>query len=261
MRPFSEMSKAAFRLASCRRQRAGVQIGLLLGRDEVISRNGDLHGHRELYSIARANSRGVVKKKDLTDEGILRRDVSVARIGAQQTRSFLGCGDGDEDCGLTKTYKEKRVVGYSPEQLFAVVAAVDLYEDFVPWCQRSTVLWRKNDEAFDAELQIGFKFLVERYISHVELKKPHYVKSTASDSNLFEYLINIWEFNNGPIPGTCDLHFFVDFQFRSPLYRQVADMFFKEVVSRLVGSFEQRCHTVYGPAVKVLEDAYGSQRV
>ena len=65
---------------------------------------------------------------------------------------------------------------YSPEQLFAVVAAVDLYEDFVPWCQRSTILYQKNSESFDAELQIGFKFLVERYISHVELKKPYYVK-------------------------------------------------------------------------------------
>jgi hypothetical protein len=36
-------------------------------------------------------------------------------------------------------------------------------------------------------------------------------------------------------------------------------MFFKEVVSQLVHSFEQRCHTVYGPAVKLLEGAYGSR--
>ena len=32
-------------------------------------------------------------------------------------------------------------------------------------------------------------------------------------------------------------------------------MFFEEVVARLVGSFEGRCKTVYGPSVKVLEDA------
>lgn len=65
---------------------------------------------------------------------------------------------------------------YTPEQMFAVVAAVDLYEDFVPWCQRSQVLWRKGEEQLDAELQIGFKFFVERYISHVHLKPPNLIK-------------------------------------------------------------------------------------
>lgn len=65
---------------------------------------------------------------------------------------------------------------YSPEQLYAVVAAVDLYEDFVPWCQKSSVIWRKDNVALEAELEIGFKFFVERYISHVEMKKPHLIK-------------------------------------------------------------------------------------
>jgi coenzyme Q-binding protein COQ10 len=64
---------------------------------------------------------------------------------------------------------------YSPKQVFDVVAAVDLYEDFVPYCQRSQVLWTKGDE-LDAELEIGFKFFVERYISHVQLKAPHQIK-------------------------------------------------------------------------------------
>ena len=64
---------------------------------------------------------------------------------------------------------------YSPEQLFAVVAGVDMYQDFVPWCQRSKVLWRKGSK-LDAELEIGFKFLVERYISHVHLSPPNLIK-------------------------------------------------------------------------------------
>lgn len=67
-------------------------------------------------------------------------------------------------------------IRYSPEQLFAVVAAVDLYEDFLPWCQRSEILRRNPDGSFDAELEIGFKFLVESYVSHVELEKPKYIK-------------------------------------------------------------------------------------
>lgn len=47
------------------------------------------------------------------------------------------------------------------------------------------------------------------------------LQTTASDSSLFDHLINIWEFNPGPSPGTCNLYFLVDFKFHSPLYRQV----------------------------------------
>lgn len=52
------------------------------------------------------------------------------------------------------------------------------------------------------------------------------MQTAASESNLFDHLINIWEFNPGPVPGTCDLYFLVDFKFQSPLYRQVHNFFF-----------------------------------
>nr|POF09078.1 coenzyme q-binding protein coq10 like, mitochondrial [Quercus suber] len=185
--------------------------------------------------------------------------VDIGTKGTQRRR-FLGCGDGEEGSVLSKVYEEKLVLGYSPEQLFDVVAAVDLYHGFVPWCQRSEVIKHNPDGSFDAELEIGFKFLVESYISHVELNRPKYIKTTVTDSNLFDHLINIWEFNPGPVPGTCNLYFLVDFKFQSPLYRQVASVFFKEVVSRLVGSFNERCRLIYGPGVRVHENSYG-QRV
>ncbi|XP_076949532.1 uncharacterized protein LOC143622217 [Bidens hawaiensis] len=125
-----------------------------------------------------------------------------------QRRGFLGCGDGDEGSNvLSKIHEEKRIMGYSPEQLFTVVAAVDMYQDFLPWCQRSDIVKRHSDSSFDAELEIGFKFLVESYVSHVQLVKPKMVKTTSSQSSLFDHLINAWEFNPGPVPGTCDLHF------------------------------------------------------
>ncbi|XP_059636673.1 uncharacterized protein LOC132278800 [Cornus florida] len=182
---------------------------------------------------------------------------SICNRSVVQRRSFLGVGDGEEGNVLSKVYEERRVLGYSPEQLFAVVAAVDLYEGFLPWCQRSEIVRRHPDGSFDAELEIGFKFLVESYVSHVELKKPKSVKTTVSDSNLFDHLINVWEFNPGPVPGTCSLYFLVDFKFQSPLYRQMASVFFKEVVSRLVSSFNDRCRVIYGPGVRILENTYG----
>lgn len=82
------------------------------------------------------------------------------------------------------------IIRYSPEQLFDVVAAVDMYEDFLPWCQRSQIIRRYPDGKLDAELQIGFKLLVESYISHVELNKPNSIKVSAII--FYALLINIY---------------------------------------------------------------------
>ncbi|KAF8405021.1 hypothetical protein HHK36_009917 [Tetracentron sinense] len=253
MPPFVSASKAVGRLLS---RRNGTRM--LVRSANSSGQLGKFVQSRCLSSIAGIETASVHKligaDKDLSfSMGSMRNTV--------QTRCFLGCGDGEEGNVLSKIYEEKLVIGYSPEQLFAVVAAVDLYEDFVPWCKRSEIVRRNADGSFDAELEIGFKFFVESYVSHVELNKPKSLKTTASESALFDYLINIWEFNPGPVPGTCDLHFLVDFKFQSPLYRQVASMFFKEVVSRLVGSFTDRCRLIYGPGVQVLENSYEGQRV
>ena len=40
-----------------------------------------------------------------------------------------------------------------------------------------------------------------------------------------------WEFAPGPTPTSCWLSFSVDFAFKSPLYGQLATVFFKEVLS------------------------------
>ncbi|KAF8024664.1 hypothetical protein BT93_F1748 [Corymbia citriodora subsp. variegata] len=133
------------------------------------------HQTRCLGCIAGVKAPSIHRRSDANkDLRILRG--SLHSGDAVQTRRFLGCGDGEEGGALSKVYEERRVLGYSPVQLFDVAAAVDLYQDFVPWCQRSEILKSCPDGSFDAELEIGFKFLVESYVSHVELKRPQYIK-------------------------------------------------------------------------------------
>ncbi|KAF4370413.1 hypothetical protein F8388_016150 [Cannabis sativa] len=143
-------------------------------------------------------------------------------------------------------FKGHRILNFSKKQHKA--------SDFLPWCQRSQILKQhphndENDESFDAELEIG-------YVSRVELIKPKRVKTTALDTTLFHHLINIWEFNPGPVQGSCNVYFLVDFKFQSPLYGKVASMFFKDVVSRLVGSFNERCRIIYGPATQLQSPSF-----
>jgi ribosome-associated toxin RatA of RatAB toxin-antitoxin module len=54
---------------------------------------------------------------------------------------------------------------YSQEQLYTVVAGVEHYKEFVPWCQRSEIIITKPPGFVEAELEVGFKMFVERCAS------------------------------------------------------------------------------------------------
>ncbi|KAI3914790.1 hypothetical protein MKW98_002026 [Papaver atlanticum] len=215
---FSSASTAIVRLLSYKN---GVGI-FLKSVKSTTSTIGKYSQTRQLSSIAGIETPCVGDLVDTDHKDYHKNDYQNINHVMQKRRFF---NDGSSYGNvLSKTHKERRVIGYSPEQLFAVVAAVDLYQDFVPWCRGSKIVRNNPDGSFDAEMEMGFKFLIETYVSHVELNKPKFFKS-----NFFDHLLSIWEFNPGPVPGTCDLHFLVDFKFKSPLYRQLATVFLTEV--------------------------------
>ena len=69
------------------------------------------------------------------------------------------------------THAEKRKLPYTQEQLFRLVAEVERYPDFLPWCLGSRIRKREGD-VFWADLVIGFKVVRERFTSKVTLSPP-----------------------------------------------------------------------------------------
>src|SRR4051812_23829330 len=67
-------------------------------------------------------------------------------------------------------HSESRVVPYDPDVMFAVVADVERYPEFLPWVVSLRVLSRALDagnEIVIAEMQVGFSALRERYTSRI----------------------------------------------------------------------------------------------
>ncbi len=64
---------------------------------------------------------------------------------------------------------------YTPEQIYSVVASVDQYQHFVPWCKKSRVMKGRNGDV-QVELEIGFPPIVERYTSEVTVVPNHQVR-------------------------------------------------------------------------------------
>ena len=141
------------------------------------------------------------------------------------------------------THAEHRLLPYTQEQLFNLVADVERYPEFLPWCLGARVRERQGN-VITADLLIGFKMVRERFTSRVALDRPQRIDVTYAEGP-FRYLNNHWIF----LPqedGSCVIDFCVDFEFRSRMLQRIIGMLFNEAVKRMVGAFEARARQLYG---------------
>ena len=110
------------------------------------------------------------------------------------------------------THAEKRNLPYTPEQLFALVAQVEKYPEFLPWCLASRIT-RREEKAFYADLVIGYKMVREGFSSKVTLSTPDHIHIEYLKGPM-KYLSNHWRFICEP-DGSCTIDFFVDFEFKN----------------------------------------------
>ena len=140
-------------------------------------------------------------------------------------------------------HKERRHLPYTPEQLFDLVAAVDQYPDFLPWCLSSQITKREGD-VFYADLVIGYKMIREKYTSKVTLDNPSHIH-VEYVSGPMKYLSNHWKFIEEE-DGSCMIDFYVDFEFKNKLLQNLIGVFFTEIMQRMVSAFEKRAQDLHG---------------
>ena len=133
---------------------------------------------------------------------------------------------------------------YTPEQMFDLVADIEAYPEFLPWCVGCRITDRKGDVIF-GDLMVGFMAFRESFVSKVTLSRPDQVEVAYIDGP-FRYLTNRWRFL--PVEGGAktNVDFFIDFEFRSRILEAVAAKFFNEAVMRMVNAFETRAQQIYG---------------
>jgi len=146
------------------------------------------------------------------------------------------------------THAEKRVLPYTPQQLFDLVADIERYPEFLPWCVAARVRER-HDDRLVAEMIIGFKMLRERFTSRVKLDREALRIDVAYEDGPFKYLTNYWNFEAHP--SGCTIDFYVDFEFRSRLLQKLIEALFYEAIRRMVRAFEIRAQALYGQPTKI----------
>ena len=140
------------------------------------------------------------------------------------------------------THSEKRVINHRPEHLYALVADVKSYPEFLPWCMAARIR-EADDHQMIADLMIGFRLYREKFTSYVDLDQEAREIHVEYAEGPFKYLKNAWKFN--PHPDGCEIDFYVDFEFKSRLFQSVVETLFSEAVMKMVRAFEARADELY----------------
>jgi len=140
------------------------------------------------------------------------------------------------------THAEKRFVPYTSQEMYDLVADVERYPQFLPWCLASRIKKREGN-VFFADLVVGFKMIRERFTSRVTLTSGERI-DVAYTEGPFHYLNNHWIFD--PAEGGCMIDFYVDFEFRSAFLQRIMGSLFNEAVRRMVHAFDKRAEQLYG---------------
>ena len=143
---------------------------------------------------------------------------------------------------------QTRDVPYTADQMFALVAGIEDYPTYLPWCVGARIRRRETDngnEVLTADLIVAYKMFREQFTSRVTLDKVartidvHYVQGP------FKYLANKWEFEPLPEDGSR-IHFFIDFEFRSVTLQKLMNGVFAKAFSRMMQAFIDQADKLYG---------------
>lgn len=139
-------------------------------------------------------------------------------------------------------HSETKILPYSPEQLFALVADIEQYDEFLPWVVAVRIRSSSDVETI-ADLVVGFNAFKERFTSKVAKHSPDRIIVDYVDGPL-KYLHNEWRFT--PVDGGTELCFAVDFAFKSRLFETLAGQMFDRALRRMTSAFEKRAAALYG---------------
>lgn len=144
-------------------------------------------------------------------------------------------------------HSETKILPYSADQMYALVADVGKYPEFIPWTTAArvrSVTPEGEREVMMADLVVGFKMFREKFLSRVTLWPEARKIDTEYVDGPFKHMISNWEFED--TSEGCAVRFRVDFEFRNRILQGAAGMFFHDAMTRIVRAFEARAAVLYG---------------
>ena len=145
------------------------------------------------------------------------------------------------------THSETKLLPYTAQQMYDLVADVAKYPQFLPWCAAARVKGVTPGAecvVMQAEMVISFKVFREKFASRVTLWSDARKIDSEYIDGPFKYMRSTWAFREAE--GGCEVDFFVDFEFRNAILQSVIGLVFNDAMQRIVRAFERRAAELYG---------------
>ncbi|MCX5591719.1 type II toxin-antitoxin system RatA family toxin [Alcaligenes endophyticus] len=141
------------------------------------------------------------------------------------------------------TVKRSVLVPYSCEQMFDLVADVEKYPEFMPWCGGAKVN-EHTDKGMEASVTISIAGVRQTFTTSNEHDYPKQIILRLVDGP-FSQLKGDWQFTALGEDG-CKIVFVMDYQFSSRALEMVVGPIFNRVANSFIDSFTRRADDIYG---------------
>ena len=141
-----------------------------------------------------------------------------------------------------RTHKETYNINANKEIIFDVIANIENYPSFLPWCigARLTETYELSDIIIKrAELVIAFKSFRESFFSDIQLNKKNWTINIQSNKRPFKSLKGQWIIQEKG--NHCEVSFEIKFEFKSIILENIIGVVFFNAVKSIVKAFEEQC--------------------
>ncbi len=145
-------------------------------------------------------------------------------------------------------FQTSRRVPHAAENMFALVADVESYPEFVPLCERLVVKSRAAEGDADvvvATMTVAYKVFRESFTSRIVLRRARNEIIVTYLDGPFRHLENRWTFK--PLAAdACEVGFFLVYEFRSRALQMLMGAVFDRAFRTFADAFEARADEIYG---------------
>ena len=150
-------------------------------------------------------------------------------------------------------FTTRRRVRHAAGNMFDLVADVDKYPQFVPFCRSLRVRKRGQDTrgrpTVVAEMTIAYKMIHETFTTLVTLDRTEREIIVDYLRGPFRRLENRWRFR--PLAERmCEVEFYLSYEFQSRTLGMLMGAMFEAVFRRFADAFERRADQIYGRAAQ-----------
>lgn len=145
-------------------------------------------------------------------------------------------------------FETRHRVAHTADGMFALVAAVEDYPQFLPLFEALQVRGREfadGKETLIATMTVGYRLIRENFTTEVILDKASRTIFVTCLDGPFAHLENRWHFEQVNA-DTCEIDFYIAYSFRSKLLEHMMGGLFDKAVRRYTEAFEARADTIYG---------------